>query len=1208
MTKYGHATRNNYKQRIWLPILIGLIIIFVTIFIFWGLLLQEQAQINRNVELAATTISQGITTQIKNRINALERMAQRWEVSNGTPQAEWEADATNYWQDYPGFQALEWVDKSYNSRWVVPLKGNQVAKNSSVSYDKIWRNSLEKAKALQETTITPNIDLIRGYKIFLLSVPLFWKDSQLNLQQNIENNFQNNFDGFIVATLRTQQLLDAILDNNFKRQYAIRIFQGNEQIYISNINYQNSYIEKQWTHRIKINLKDVTWEISISPLPTLLKESRSFLPQVVLGAGLTMALLLALVVYLRDSSQLYAQQLETSNGELLREIKERQQVEAALKQYVAEVEDLYNNAPCGYHSLNKEGIFVRINDTELKWLGYTREEIIGKRFTDFLTPEYSSGFYQEFPNFLDRGWIRDVEIELVCKNGTILPVVLNATAVKDATGNFLMTRSTVFDLCERKLAEEVLRESEERFRGAFEFAAIGMALVSTQGRWLKVNLALCQMIGYSQEELLSSNFQAITHPDDLEIDLNYLHQLLAGEIPCYDMEKRYINKQGHIVWILLSVSLVRNSHGLPLYFVAQIQDITARKEAESELRWREALLRSMANASPLAFFVEDENTNEVLYFNHRFCQMWDIRCTQEEIYQGKLIKYPLVGCADCQPNSNERLAAFRQVCQPPAITEDKVVVEDELELDDGRVLRRFSTQIRDKQDKYLGRLYIFEDISNRREIERLKDEFVSIVSHELRTPLTSIRGSLGLVANGVLHTQPEKAQRMLSIAVNNTDRLIRLINDILDIERIESGKVQLTKQICNVSTLMTQSADVMRTMAEKSSINLSVTPISADLCADPDRIIQTLTNLLSNAIKFSEPGSTVHLTAEVENRPNNLTPYLLLKVKDQGRGIPPDKLESIFERFQQVDASDARKKGGTGLGLAICRSIVQHHDGQIWVESTLDKGSTFYVALPLPSKQQPLVIPTNSHAPLVLVCDDDPDACTLLEPLLKKLGYQTIWVTSATDAVQEAGRQQPDVILLNLIMPDMDSWETLAALKQQSQTQDIPVIILSRLMPNAKASECKQISNWIVKPDDEKLLIQALERVICDQRHEVKVLVVEDDLDLAHVLIAIFERYGVQTYHAQTGREAIEMSQKLLPNLLVLDLKLPEIDGFAVVDWLRQHNQLRTCPLVVYCAQDLSEGDRQQLNLGETVFLTKGRVTPEEFEKRVITLLKRIIP
>ncbi|UBF30455.1 response regulator (plasmid) [Kovacikia minuta CCNUW1] len=255
---------------------------------------------------------------------------------------------------------------------------------------------------------------------------------------------------------------------------------------------------------------------------------------------------------------------------------------------------------------------------------------------------------------------------------------------------------------------------------------------------------------------------------------------------------------------------------------------------------------------------------------------------------------------------------------------------------------------------------ILRDTSDRKVIERMKDEFISIVSHELRTPLTSIHGSLGMLTSGLLDAEPETGKRLLEIAVDSTERLIRLINDVLDVERIESGKVTMDKQTCNVADLMTNAANVMQAMAAKFGVTLSVMPLLVEVWADSDRIIQTLTNLLSNAIKFSPSGATVWVEAErierervgewdgaISNTLSHPTPSILFTVKDQGRGIPSDKLETIFERFQQVDASDSRNQEGTGLGLAICRNIVQQHGGRIWVESTLGEGSTFYFTLPV---------------------------------------------------------------------------------------------------------------------------------------------------------------------------------------------------------------------------------------------------------------------
>lgn len=257
-------------------------------------------------------------------------------------------------------------------------------------------------------------------------------------------------------------------------------------------------------------------------------------------------------------------------------------------------------------------------------------------------------------------------------------------------------------------------------------------------------------------------------------------------------------------------------------------------------------------------------------------------------------------------------------------------------------------------------LVVVRDISDRYKLDRIKDEFTSIVSHELRTPLTAIRGGLGILASGVLDNRPEKARHLLQIALNNTERLIRLVNDILDLERLASGRIALVLEPCQISDLITLAVNGIEAIAEAAQITLHVTSVTATVVAAPDAIVQALTNLLGNAIKFSSPGSKIWLRAEIipgpapdaNGRQAGLgslgnRPHLRLAVQDQGRGIPADRLELVFERFQQVDVSDSRQKGGTGLGLAICKRIVDQHGGELWVESQLGIGSTFYFTLPL---------------------------------------------------------------------------------------------------------------------------------------------------------------------------------------------------------------------------------------------------------------------
>lgn len=498
--------------------------------------------------------------------------------------------------------------------------------------------------------------------------------------------------------------------------------------------------------------------------------------------------------------------LHQAKAELEHRVQERT---AELQQRSDEIQDLYNNAPCGYHSLDADGRVVRVNDTELQWLGYERQELLGKPFAELLTPQGQLKFQENFPQFKQQGWVNNLEFELICKDGSTLPVNLNATAMYDAAGQFLMSRSTLFDIRDQKQIEAALRDSEAKFRSLSESSPSGVLMTDAQGHVVYTNPRAQEICGYSFEEALGTGWTRFIHPDNL----------------------------------------------LPL--LAQ---------------WEKAILQPQSLIFDEVRHVHKDGT----------------------VHYGRVKLAPLL-------DANGQLTG------------------------------------------YVGTI---ADITKQRQIETMKNEFVSIVSHELRTPLTAIRGSLGLLANGVYDQKPEKGQKMLMLALNQTDRLVRLVSDILDLKRLESGQVTLTKQNCEAATLITQSAEAMQDLALQSHITLSITPLSISVWADADAITQTLTNLISNAIKFSPDGSTIWLSAELVEGAEGTERYVRFAVKDQGRGIPVDKIETIFGQFQQVDASDSRQKGGTGLGLSICRSIVQQHGGQIWVESVLAKGSTFYFTLP----------------------------------------------------------------------------------------------------------------------------------------------------------------------------------------------------------------------------------------------------------------------
>jgi PAS domain S-box-containing protein len=511
----------------------------------------------------------------------------------------------------------------------------------------------------------------------------------------------------------------------------------------------------------------------------------------------------------------------------------------------------------------------------------------------------------------------------------------------------------------------------------------------------------------------------------------------------------------------------------------------------------------------------------------------------------------------------------------------------------------FLTPILD-QGRSSGSVLSFRDISQRYALDRLKDEFISTVSHELRTPLTSIRGALGLLSSGILGEVNDKAANLLRIALTNSDRLVRLINDILDLERIQSGREPLTFRPVQLAEIVQQAIDGMAPVAEAAGVQLLHDTTQVEISADPDRLLQVLTNLLSNAVKFSPPNSPV----SVMMHPG--ATGVTLSVIDQGRGIPADKLEAVFGRFQQVDASDSRQKGGSGLGLAICRTIVLQHSGRIWAERNPVRGSTFRVFLPYkpsPVETTEGLFDSEPGVGTVVLADANPESRPRIAAQLTRHGYHVIEAATVEQTLA-AAHKGVQAILLDTTLDGMNGWEILPLLRRLDPEARTPVVLLSlenrQSLPELPAGA----EGWVDKPLNEAALLGELARVLCGPGEKARILIVEDDQDLANVIGGVFSGEGISVQLAHTLQEALDACFSFQPHLLVLDIGLPDGDGFNVVDWLRKHKDLAHLPLVVYSGRELSAPERLQLTLGPTHFLTKAHVQPQQLEALVLTMLR----
>jgi len=539
------------------------------------------------------------------------------------------------------------------------------------------------------------------------------------------------------------------------------------------------------------------------------------------------------------------------------------------------------------------------------------------------------------------------------------------------------TRSTLagggWDPTDPQVNGSAQRAHEQLYRRIVDTAQEGIWVVDEEGKTCFVNRRLGQLLGYTAPEMLGRGLMDFVAEDQRQEAQKLVIRPGQKQYPPEQMEICWRRKDGSHLWSLVSTSPMLGSEeeGGFLGTLYMVSDISLRKQAEAKLRqvneelerrveartaeWMQAnralaaseeRFRSIFTEAPIGIALTDPQ-GSILTANRALAEMLGYGDASELVglQLGSLSSELTPEEREQEAEQQARLAkgeiqSYRQVRR--FLRRDGRWVWTQLTF--GRISA--SGALREGEaaagpaESY--GLTMVEDITERQALERMKDEFISIVSHELRTPLTSIHGALSLMATGKLGSLLPKGERLLQIAVTNTERLVRLVNDILDLDRMEAGRLSIEKRPCDAGELIRYAVETMRAMAEQAQVRLVPQPLAIRVQADPDRIIQTLTNLLSNAIKFSPAGATVQVGVR------QLNDYqALFWVQDQGRGIPAANLETIFRRFKQVDSSDSRKKGGTGLGLAICRSIVRQHGGRIWAESEVGKGSTFFFTLPL---------------------------------------------------------------------------------------------------------------------------------------------------------------------------------------------------------------------------------------------------------------------
>lgn len=794
-----------------------------------------------------------------------------------------------------------------------------------------------------------------------------------------------------------------------------------------------------------------------------------------------------------DIHELKSTQQELS--ELNRTLEER------IKNATAEIQDLYDNAPAGYHSLDANGCFLRINQTELNWLGYSRDEVIGRPFSNFVTGKGLATFKENFPIFKQRGWLQDVEIEFLRKDRSTFYVSVNAIAIKDENGSYLMSRSTVFDITARKRAEQALRESEANLQNFLDTAHDLIQSLDEHGNFLYVNNAWCATLGYTLEEALHLNMFDVIAPEHHAACREMLKQLVVGEEP-ERVEVIFKTKQGQAVIVEGHVNSRKNANG-QIATNGIFRDITARKQADealkaSETKYRQ-LFENMNEGFSLQEIITDENGEPVDFryldanglFEHHsgIAPQVVIGRTAREVF-------PQV-----DPRSIQNFGRVALTGEPIALEYFSTTINRYMSVrafspKHGQFATIFEDITERKQaEEKLNESYARLDFANR-ELERAsraKDEFLANMSHELRTPLNAIIGLSDSMLEISANDLTPKHQKYLNTIRESGQHLLNLINDILDLAKVGAGQLVLEPHPVDVNTICQASLRMVKQLAENKNLNVHF-EIDHDvdsINSDERRLKQMLVNLLSNAVKFTPPAGTIGL----EVRGDRTNKQVRFTVWDTGIGISKEDQAHLFQPFMQVNSSLAREVGGTGLGLVLVSEMARLHGGTVSLESEPGKGSRFSFTLPWYDQPTKAVSPdtTMSTSKLtapstsasdkkqtILLVEDTETAAMVTRDYLEAKGYLVEAAKNGRDGIALAEKIKPDLILMDVQMPVMDGLEAMRRLRAQVEFQNTPIIALTAYAMEEDRERCLAAgaTDYISKPYELRSLVKKIKELL----------------------------------------------------------------------------------------------------------------------------------
>ncbi|MEW6066609.1 MAG: response regulator [Bacillota bacterium] len=822
--------------------------------------------------------------------------------------------------------------------------------------------------------------------------------------------------------------------------------------------------------------------------------------------------------------------------------------------------------------VNSNMEITEINAAAAAYFGVNQEDVLGMSCSHLMGCECKKEKCHLHHAMTSGVCYKDMEVEINTRRGR-RRILTSGSFLHDISGKYAGGVQVFVDITERNVMEQNLRLHMHANNSSIECVTI----FDESAQLIYANFAALELFGRSQMEILGQRIEDVYHGGE-----KVLMSLIRG-----DSWKGELSQIGYILYIIANP--IRLPGGKIIGFYVAARDITNHKitqlklqQAREETEREAAKLRAIVSVMNASIALADAN-DVITEVNEQWTAL--LGKTREELIGKKLWDL----------HSGEALEKIRELVRNYRTQPHQPRSTITRRLGDMDVIMSIQHVYRDKI--YDGILLMVVDVTEVAEAKRqaeqarqiaeaaskAKSEFLANMSHEIRTPMNGILGFAEVLLQQNLTPQQEESVKVIQQC---GEQLMELINDILDLSKIESGKLVLEETIFSLRNLIHKAVSMVEPRLAERNVEIKIDieqDLHDDFRGDPTRIRQILTNLLSNAAKFTHQG---HVGVVVSGEPvvqNNSEMKLKFTVEDTGIGIPKEKLDVIFQAFTQADGSTTRKYGGTGLGLTISKNLAQLMGGEINVESEVNRGSKFSFTIPIsmvegispdPAKEQ-----IHSGFGVVLVVEDDWTTKRLIANYLEKAGYAVIATDQGKQALTMAKIYRPDVVILDILLPDLSGWEVLEKIKKHEQTQDIPIVVCTVLPEKERAFSLGAV-DFIQKPVSEKILIGRLNKLTMSQKtNDTHIVLVDDEKSALEFLRTVVDGAGYQTHQFLEAEEALNyIFSGGETHAIILDLMMPKMDGFEFLDRLRMEPECKHIPVLINTGKDLTQQDYQKLN------------------------------